>query len=92
MPLPQHVRDELVRKRAAEDRQASRDALWANVRAALLCVAWSLLGLACMALGLHTSDPDLGQIFWKGGMVVGYSGILVTLVRWNNRRRERGDA
>jgi hypothetical protein len=44
-----------------------------------------------MGFGLHTNDPGLGQVFWKGGMVVGYSGILVTLVRAYNRAKERGD-
>ena len=92
MPLPRELREEMERKHADEHRQASRDAYWANVRAALMCLGWSFAGLAVMGLGLHTSDAELGQVYWKGGMVLGYAGILFTIVRWHLKRRERGDS
>jgi hypothetical protein len=92
MPLPQEIREEMERKRVAEHRLASRDAFRANVQAALMCVAWSAVGLVIMGWGLHTTDPDLGQVAWKGGMIVGYTGILLTVVRWYLKARERGDA
>jgi hypothetical protein len=92
MPLPQEIQEELERKRREEHQQAERDSFRANVRTALACVAWSALGLALMGWGLHTNDPGLGQIAWKGGMVVGYAGILVTVIRWHLKARERGDA
>jgi len=92
MPLPQEIREEMERKRVDEHRLASRDAFRANVQAALMCVAWSAVGLVIMGWGLHTTDPDLGQAAWKGGMVVGYTGILLTVVRWYRKARERGDA
>jgi hypothetical protein len=91
MPLPPEIQEELERKRLEEHRQASRDSSWAHVRTALLCVAWSGIGLVVMAFGLHTTDPDLGQIAWKGGMVVGYAGILFTLIRAYAKAKERGD-
>lgn len=92
MPLPRHIQEELELKRAAEHRLAQRDAFWANVRTALACVAWAVLGLLVMAWGLRTTDPDFGKIAWLGGQVVGYAGILVTIVRWYARARECGDA
>jgi hypothetical protein len=92
MPLPREIREEMERKRVDEHRLASRDAFRANVQAALMCVAWSAVGLVIMGWGLHTTDPDLGQVAWKGGMVVGYTGILLTVVRWYLKARERGDA
>jgi len=92
MPLPQDLQEELQRKRREEHLQAKRDTFRANVRAALACVAWSVAGLACMGFGLHTTDPELGQVFWKGGMVVGYAGILFTLIRWHSKAKDRGDA
>ena len=91
MPLPQEIQEELERKRREEHVQAERDSFWAHVRTALLCVAWSLVGLAFMGLGLHTNDPDLGQVAWKGGMVVGYAGILFTLIRAHAKAKDRGD-
>ncbi len=91
MPLPQEIQQELERKRREEHEQAERDTFRAHVRTALACVAWSAVGLALMGLGLHTSDPDLGQVAWKGGMVVGYAGILFTLIRAHGRAKDRGD-
>jgi hypothetical protein len=91
MPLPQHIQEELEKKRRDEHVHAERDSFWAHVRTALLCVAWSGVGLACMAWGLHTTDPDLGQLAWKGGVIIGYAGILITLVRAYAKARERGD-
>jgi hypothetical protein len=91
MPLPPEIQEELERKRREEHRQAERDSFWAHVRTALTCVAWSVAGIACMGFGLHTSDPELGQVFWKGGMVIGYAGILFTLVRAHSKAKERGD-
>lgn len=91
MPLPREIREEMERKRIDEHRLASRDAFRANVQAALMCVAWSAVGLVIMGWGLHTTDPDLGQVAWKGGVIVGYTGILLTVVRWYLKARERGD-
>ena len=91
MPLPRHIREELERKRVEEHRKATRDAFWANVRTALMCVAWSCAGLLCMAWGLHTTDPERGEVAWKGGVIVGYAGILFTLMRAHAKAKERGD-
>jgi hypothetical protein len=91
MPLPPDIQEELERKRREEHVQAERDAFRAHVRTALMCVAWSAIGLAFMGWGLHTTDSELGQIAWKGGMVVGYAGILFTLIRAHAKAKERGD-
>lgn len=92
MPLPQEIREELERKRLEEHKQAERDVFWHNLRTALLCVCWSGAGLVVMGFGLHTNDPDIGQAAFKGGMIVGYAGILFTLIRWHLKRKERGDS
>jgi hypothetical protein len=91
MPLPPEIQEELERKRREEHQQAERDAFRANVRTALMCVGWSGAGLAVMGFGLHTSDPEIGGIAWKGGMIVGYAGIVFTLARWHTKAKERGD-
>jgi hypothetical protein len=91
MPLPRHIREEMERKRVEEHRRAERDAFWAHVRTALTCVAWSVVGMAVMGWGLHTNDRELGEVAWRGGMIVGYAGILFTLVRAYSKAKERGD-
>ncbi|HUQ82120.1 MAG TPA: hypothetical protein VM076_13300 [Gemmatimonadaceae bacterium] len=91
MPLPRHIREDQERKRVEEHRLANRDTAKATARAVAMCVAWSCAGLVCMGWGLHTTDPELGQIAWKGGMIVGYAGILFTLARWHLKAKDRGD-
>lgn len=91
MPLPQHIQDELERKRLAEHQQAERDSFWAWVRTAVMCVAWSMLGLVVMAFGLHTTDRELGDVAWRGGMILGYAGIVFTLARAYLKAKDRGD-
>jgi hypothetical protein len=91
MPLPREIREEMERKRVEEHQLAARDAFWAHVRTALMCVAWSCVGLVIMAWGLHTTDPYLGELAWRGGVIVGYAGILFTAVRAYAKARERGD-
>ena len=91
MPLPREIREEMELKRADEHRRAERDAFWAHVRTAVTCVAWSVAGLGVMGWGLHTTDPDVGEIAWRGGIILGYAGILYTLLRAHAKARERGD-
>lgn len=91
MPLPAEIQEELERKRREEHEQAERESFRANVRAALLCVFWSAAGLGVMGYGLHTTDPEIGHIAWTGGMVVGYAGILFTVIRWHTKAKDRGD-
>ena len=91
MPLPPEMQEELERKRREEHHEAERDSFWAHVRTALSCVGWSVAGLAVMGFGLHTTDPEIGGIAWKGGVVLGYAGILFTLIRAHGKAKERGD-
>jgi hypothetical protein len=91
MPLPPEFQEELEGKRREEHVQAQRDTFWAAVRTGLMCVAWSVAGLAVMGFGLHTNDPEIGGIAWRGGMIVGYAGIVFTLVRWHSKAKDRGD-
>jgi hypothetical protein len=91
MPLPQEIREEMERKRVEEHQMAARDSFRATVWTALMCVVWSCVGLVVMAWGLHTTDPELGQLAWRGGVIIGYTGILLTVVRWYLKAKERGD-
>ena len=43
-----------------------------------------------MGWGLHTKDPGLGEIAVLGGLLVGYTGIVVTLARYYLRGEEAG--
>jgi len=92
MPLPRHIREAQEQQRVEEHRLATRDAFWANVRTAIMCVVWTCVGLAIMAWGLHTTDKARGDVAWRGGVIVGYAGILFTVIRWHLKAKNRGDA
>jgi hypothetical protein len=55
------------------------------------CAAWMAVGLAMVGWALHTTDLTwAGAVFW-GGLIVGNSGILVSLALAYRRGEERGD-
>lgn len=43
-----------------------------------------------MAMALHTTDRDLGQIAFLSGLIVGYAGIVVTFARYYLRGQNQG--
>jgi hypothetical protein len=43
-----------------------------------------------MAIGLHTTDPDFGQIAFLGGLIVGYAGIIVSFAQYYRRGQDQG--
>jgi len=61
------------------------------VRALAECVAWCVLGLALMFFGFATNSLAWGQIFFWGGMAVGYAGMATSLAAAYRRGEERGD-
>ena len=56
----------------------------------LWCGVWLLAGLALIGWALHTADPELGEIGFLGGLLVGYSGMMVTLARYYLRGERAG--
>jgi hypothetical protein len=88
------LKDELERigrERLAAEREAERDSRWELARVCGECLGSSLVGGFVMMIALHTTDAGYGAIFWWGGMVIGYSGILISLVTAYRRGEKRGD-
>jgi len=78
IPTPEERAAELARY----ERLTTRDIRRSFVFAVGGCLFWLAVGLVLMGWGLHTTDPGYGQIAFLGGLVVGYSGMVVTLVRY----------
>jgi hypothetical protein len=91
MPLPREMLEELGRKRREESVVANRDKARDLVLSALLCWLWALVGLACIAWSLHTTVLWLGKTAFWGGIAIGNSGILFTLLGTYRRGERRGD-
>lgn len=91
MPLPKALLEDLQRKRAEETLVARRDTRRDLTLTALACVASAVAGLALLAVAFHTTSYAIGRVFFIGGQLVGYTGIVVALVRAYLRGERRGD-
>ena len=81
----------IARERLEAEQQVSRVYRRELLRVCVECLASSFLGVFCMAFALHTGDAGYGAIAWWGGMVVGYSGITLSLISAYIRGDRRGD-
>ena len=43
---------------------------------------WFVAGLASIGWAIHTTDPGWARIAFLSGLVIGYTGIVVTLARY----------
>jgi hypothetical protein len=86
LPSPEERAAELER----DERLVRRDIRAASFRT-LGAVGVSVgLGLILMAVGLHTTDSDLGQIAFLGGLIVGYAGIIFSFAQYYRRGQDQG--
>lgn len=86
LPSPEERAAELER----DERLVRRDLALAGLRT-LGAVGGSLgVGLALMAIGLHTTDPAFGQIAFLAGLIVGYAGVVVSFARYYLRGQDQG--
>jgi hypothetical protein len=67
------------RRRADEATRAERRR--AAIRAGVQCVAWSALGIFMIGWSIHTTDQRWARVVFLGGIAVGNSGIVATLLR-----------
>ena len=91
MPIPYDIMDELIAKRAAEHSAAQRDKLLDLVLTALLCLAWSALGIFLILLGAHLTHQVYARVAFYAGIAVGNGGIVFTLLAAYRRGEKRGD-
>ena len=81
-------------ERAAElahyERLTTRDIRRAFVMALGSCLFWLSVGLVLMGLALHTTDRAFGHIAFLGGLLAGYTGMVVTLARYYLRGERSG--
>lgn len=89
--MRESLRESLAEKRREEHVQANRDKLWDYVRTALMCCAWCALGVFLLAWSAHTTDQAMGEAAFWGGLGVGNTGIIFTLLAAYRRGEKRGD-
>jgi hypothetical protein len=82
--------EERAAELAREERAVNGDIRRAFVGALCGCAFWLTAGLVAMGCGLHTTDPELGGIAFLAGLIIGYSGLTVTLARYYVRGEREG--
>ena len=78
VPTPQERASELARAEELTTRDVRRSFLLAIGG----CVFWVVAGLASIGWAIHTTDPGWARIAFLSGLVIGYTGIVVTLARY----------
>jgi hypothetical protein len=91
MPLPTEMLEEMQARRDAESAEADRERLRDFVRSGLVCLLWSLLGVALILWSAHTTSYVYGWIAFFAGLGIGNAGILFTLMGLYRRGEKRGD-
>jgi hypothetical protein len=90
MPLPEKYLRQQIEGRLLAEREARRDTRLAWVRAVGEIVLWTLAGLGCLGLALHTFDLQLGRVYWWMGCVVWIGGVSAAVLSAYRRGQERG--
>jgi hypothetical protein len=91
VPLPKPVLESMAAKRREESVRANRDKVRDYVLTALTCFAWCAVGTFLIAWSAHTTAETLGRAAFWGGLGLGNSGIIYTLLAAYRRGEKRGD-
>ena len=86
VPSPEERAAELARYELL----TSRDIRRAFVFAIAVGVFWLAAGLVLMGWALHTTDRADGEIAFLAGLLIGYTGIVVTLAMYHRRGQQAG--
>jgi len=91
MPLPRHLLESMAERRREEAVQANRDKARDYVLTAVACFVWCAVGTFLIAWSAHTTDETLGHAAFWGGLGLGNTGIIYTLLAAYRRGEKRGD-
>lgn len=86
IPTPEERAAELARDEYLTGREIRR----AFALTIIGCFFWLAAGLGLVGWAFHTNDAGLGQILFLSGLIVGYSGMAVTLARFYLRGERSG--
>lgn len=79
MSLRRELYERQLREHEAAAVAAARERRRVLVLSVALCALWTVLGLACMAWGLHTSRRHAGEMAFSAGLLVGNGGVILTV-------------
>ena len=91
MPIRRDLFAAAAHRRELAELEAERARRRELVKAAALCLAWMALGLYLLGWSVHTTDFLYGRVAFFGGLIVGNTGIVFTLLSTYRRLEKRGD-
>lgn len=86
VPTPEERAAEVARAEELTTRDVRRSFLFAIGG----CIFWLIAGLASIGWAIHTTDPGWGRIAFLAGLIIGYTGIVVTLARYYLEGQQAG--
>ena len=91
MPLPEQYRRQLMESHAAAERESRWDVPLSLARVIGEIGLWTLLGMFCIVMALHTLGFELGRVYWLVGCIVWIGGVSGAVLSAYRRGEERGD-
>lgn len=91
MPLPQDLLEQVAAKARAAESRARWETRLDLIFTAFTCLLFSAGGIALIGLALHTTNVWVGRGCFWGGIALGNSGIIFTLLAAYRRGERRGD-
>ena len=82
-------------ERAAKLRASERAAEWDRLRDALTTLGWcfasTIVSALCVGMSAHVNELRTAQMWFYGGLALGYAGNLIALYLAYKRGEDRGD-
>jgi len=91
MPLPAELLEAMAARNRASETRARWDAVRDLTITAATCMFFAALGILLIGAALHTTSEWIGRACFWGGLAIGNSGIIFTLLAAYRRGERRGD-
>jgi hypothetical protein len=91
MPSDRPSYEELVERHERQHRSAQAETRRDMLRTCMHVAFWTLAGMGLSGFALHSTDRDVGMVFWIGGRLVWVAGVGFSLLAAYRRGERRGD-
>ena len=91
MPLPGELLEQMAAKARAAESRARWDTRLDLFITSLVCMSFAGAGIGLIGFAIHTTDAWVGRACFWGGLGLGNSGIIFTLLAAYRRGERRGD-
>ena len=91
MPLPHELLEQIAAQSRAAESRARWDTRLDLAGTAVVCMLCSAAGIGLIGFAIHTTDVWIGRASFWGGVALGNSGVIFTLLAAYRRGERRGD-